>query len=151
MTVLRRAVDGVVGTVVGLLVGLVGVLWHHAHLAVGDDRWPVGVVLVVLLAGAAALAVGSGTSGRTGLVLFVLAVAAVNVVASSGGPGGDVLVVEDTLGEVYLLGTGMAAVAGLVLVRRVRAAAARRRADLRGARHAPTSPVSSPVSSQVSS
>jgi len=136
--VLRRVADGLAGAAVGLLVGVVGVLWHHAHLAVGGDRWPVGVVLVVLLAGAAALALGAGTSGRTGLVLFVLAIAGTNVLASSGGPGGDVLVVDDTLGEVYLLGTGLAAVVGLVLVRQVRDAAARRRAEQVGTRYART-------------
>lgn len=125
MSVLRTAVAGLVGALAGALVGVVGVLWHHAHLAVGGARWPVGLVLVVLLAGLAALAVGAGTSGRTGLLLFVLALAAVEVVASADGPGGDVLIVDDTVGQVYLLGTGFAAVLALVLVRRVRRAVAR--------------------------
>ncbi len=57
-------------------------------------------------------------------MLFVLGLAAVEVLASAGGPGGDVLVVDDTVGQVYLLGTGFAAVLALVLVRRVRRAAA---------------------------
>ena len=142
MNVLRTVAAGVVGTAAGLLVGVVGVLWHHSQLVVGGGRWPVGVVLVVLLAGVTALALGAGTSGRTGLVLFVLAVAATNVVASAGGPGGDVLVVDDTVGQAYLLGTGFAAVIGLALVRRVRTSAARRRDE----RRRPTQPVSPPVS-----
>jgi hypothetical protein len=121
-----------VGLVAGVLVGVVGVLWHHADLPVGDDRWPVGLVLVVLLAGLAALAVGAATSGRTALLAFVLGVVAVEVVGSASGPGGDALVVDDTVGQVYLLGTGFAAVVAMVLVRRVRRSAAARAGSRRG-------------------
>ena len=126
MSVLRTLVAGSVGLVVGVLVGVVGVLWHHAHVVVGGGRWPVGLALVVLLAGAAALSLGAGTSGRTGLLLFVLAVAGTHVLATSAGPGGDVLVVDDLVGQAYLLGTGVAAVLALVAVRRLRRAGRRR-------------------------
>ncbi len=141
MPTLRALTGAAAGLAVGLVVGVVGVLWHHAHVVVGQDRWPVGVVLVVLMAGAAAVAVGAGTSGPTALVLFVLAIAATEVAASSGGPGGDVLVVDDLLGQAYLLGTGLAAVVALVLVRRVRRTEARRRAEQVGHRIARTAQV----------
>jgi len=124
--VLRTVGAALVGVLAGLLVGAVGVLWHHSHVPVGDGRWPVGVALVVLLAGLAALAIGAGTSGRTALLAFVLGVVAVEVVASAGGPGGDVLLLDDTLGQVYLLGTGFAAVLALVAVRRLRRSTATR-------------------------
>ena len=127
MRAVRTVVAAVVGVLAGLLVGTVGVLWHHAHVPVGEGRWPVGLVLVVLLAGLAALAVGAGTSGRTALLSFVLGLVAVEVAASVGGPGGDVLVVDDTVGQAYLLGTGFAAVLAMVAVRRVRRAALRDR------------------------
>lgn len=126
MRQLRTAVAALAGLAAGLLVGAVGVLWHHAHVPVGDGRWPVGLVLVVLLAGLAVLAVGAGTSGRTALLAFVLGLVVVEVVAMAGGPGGDALVVDDTVGQVYLLGTAAAAVLALVAVRRVRRSATRR-------------------------
>jgi hypothetical protein len=118
--VLRAVGAALVGLVVGLAVGVAGVLWHHAHVVVGDDRWPLGALLVVPLAGLAVLALGAGTAGRPAPVAFVLAVAATAALATTEGPGGDTLVVQDLLGQAYLLGTGVAAVLALVVVRRLR-------------------------------
>ncbi len=95
----------------GAVVGLTGAFWHHSQLSVDGRRWSVGVVVAVLLAVTVCATVGLGSRRRSVLVVYLLGWTIATVVASVPGPGNDLLVSGDALGQGYLL----ASAAGLLL------------------------------------
>lgn len=93
--------------VLGLVVGAVGTVMHR--VVVTDHLLPVGIV-VALLAVLAGGTLARAWAGYAGLVGYALGwVVAVQVLASDG-PGGDLLVPNQTVGLVWVYG-GMAVVA----------------------------------------
>jgi hypothetical protein len=94
-------------TVLGLVVGAVGTVMHR--VVVTDHLLPAGIV-VALLAVLAAGTLARAWAGYAGLVGYAIGwVAAVQVLASRG-PGGDLLVPNQTVGLAWVYG-GMLVVA----------------------------------------
>ncbi|MFD1717071.1 hypothetical protein [Georgenia deserti] len=102
----------VAAVVVGVLVGLCGTLAHRW----GDDGLPEGLLfalLLVLLGGLFARA----AADRAGMVLYLLTAVVVVLGLTFLGPGRDVLVTDDLVSRIWLLGAPVAGAAAALMPR----------------------------------
>lgn len=106
--------------VLGLVVGLTGVVWHHSQLLVDGRRWPLGIVLVVLLGMVVCFTLGMGPRRRSLLPVYVLSWTLVTAVAYFPGPGNDRLLADDGLGRTYLVAGATGLLVAVALVTRGR-------------------------------
>lgn len=105
-TVIRTIARALLCVVLGLVVGTVGTVMHR--VVVTDHLLPAGVV-VALLAVLAAGILSRAWNGYAGVAGYALGwVVAVQVLASKG-PGGDLLVPNQTVGLAWVWG-GMIAI-----------------------------------------
>jgi len=88
--------------VVGAAAGLLGS--YAQQYVAGSGRWPVGVLLALVLTAAAAAAVRTGRSARWGCMAAALGWFAVVTVAASQRREGDLIVPGDAKGWAFLLG-----------------------------------------------
>ena len=88
--------------VVGAVAGLLGS--YAQQLIAGSGRWPVGVLLALVLTAAAAAAVRAGLSARGGCAATALGWFGVVSLAASRCREGDLIVPGDVKGWVFLLG-----------------------------------------------
>ena len=103
----RRLTHALLCVLLGLVVGVVGTVMHR--VVVTDHLLPVGVV-VALLAVLAAGTLARAWAGYAGVVGFAIGWVVAVQVLSMRGPGGDLLVPNQTVGLVWVYG-GMLLVA----------------------------------------
>jgi small-conductance mechanosensitive channel len=93
-------------------VGLLGIVIGVVGTAVHRSRPPLGLILALLIVLVAALFARAST-GWVGMLALAMGIGSTTAVLGASGPGGDVLVVADTLGYVWYVGAAVVALAGL--------------------------------------
>lgn len=106
----NRAVSSALAFVIGLLLGVVGTFGHRGVIGVGSVNLPWGIVVAVLGAGCFLVGLRLYTGSRLPTLAGTLGLLIPIFVFSFQGPGGSVVIVQDTPGRVWDLGPAIIAV-----------------------------------------
>jgi hypothetical protein len=111
----NRIAEAVIALIVGLVLGVVGTFGHRGVIGVHAANLPWGIVVALLAVACLFAGVRLYTGSRLATLAAVVGVLVPIFVFSFQGPGGSVVIVQDTLGRLWAYGPLVLAVLTLAL------------------------------------
>jgi uncharacterized protein DUF6113 len=101
---LSRIVNYVLLFVVGVVIGSVGTIAHQSVWKTGDISWPWGLVAALLAYTALLVGLRLLAKGRLPALIAALGTIAIVLLFAQKSAGGSVLIRNDLLGQIWLVG-----------------------------------------------